>query len=315
MQLSPATFNHLTPRDSVGLFFLSGCVALTALALWLSSHQSLLLWMMGQILLAFALTQWFVLLHECGHDVLFRRKWLNLFSGHLASFFCFIPFSCWKPVHRKHHKWTGWKDLDPTTALLIAENFGAKQKIIIHICWKFWIPLFSVTYRLQNFWNLRRLRRIFWRIDQRRTFCRNICLLAIIYGGFTYWIATGQLTRHIALGVLLSLILQDLFLLSQHTHMPLKLSYGKKVESYPTLQQAAFTRSLHFPFWFAHYFLLHFNAHELHHMYPFVPGYCLGQIPHGTENEIGWWRWIREAKRLPGEVFLLQNRQQSGVRI
>ncbi len=59
--------------------------------------------------------------------------------------------------------------------------------------------------------------------------------------------------------------------------------------------------------------LLNFDAHELHHMSPFVPGYCLRRIPHQPANEIGRWRRLRTAKKLRGEFFLLRNREQSGV--
>jgi hypothetical protein len=50
-------------------------------------------------------------------------------------------------------------------------------------------------------------------------------------------------------------------------------------------------------------------------MYPFVPGYRLARIPYETENEIGCWTWIRRARALPGEVFLFQNRLESGADI
>ena len=59
-------------------------------------------------------------------------------------------------------------------------------------------------------------------------------------------------------------------------------------------------------------FVLHFDAHELHHMYPFVPGYYLRRIPYSPENEIPWWHWVAGAKRLRGDVLLFQNRLESG---
>ena len=61
--------------------------------------------------------------------------------------------------------------------------------------------------------------------------------------------------------------------------------------------------------------LLHFDAHELHHMYPFVPGYRLHGVAYTPQNEVGYWGWIRAAKRVPGEVFLFQNRTESGWEI
>lgn len=80
------------------------------------------------------------------------------------------------------------------------------------------------------------------------------------------------------------------------------------------IEQEVFTRSLRFPAWLSAW-LVRVDAHELHHMYPFVPGYRLSAIDYPTENEIGWWRWVRGAKRLPGEVFLFQNRDETGADI
>src|SRR5438105_4661928 len=82
-----AAFVHLKPRDLLGWLFLTGCAAATGLALWLSTMPSWVAWLGGQILLAFALLQWFVLLHEAGHNTLFRTRRLNRYAGTLAGFF------------------------------------------------------------------------------------------------------------------------------------------------------------------------------------------------------------------------------------
>ncbi|MFQ5543420.1 MAG: fatty acid desaturase family protein [Nitrospiria bacterium] len=305
-------FNHLKPRDHVGFLFLTSCIGLTGLSITLSILGGWILWGLGQVLLAVALVQWFILLHECGHETLFRTKHLNAISGHLASFFCVIPFRCWKKVHTLHHKWTGWQDLDPTTAPLIPRNLSYIEKVVINICWKYWIPLFSLIYRINNFWNIPRLRRIFSNAGQKKKLQWNILCLFILYSGFITWIGFTQILRLAGLGFLMSLIFQDPLLLSQHTHIPLNLSHGERVRPYPPLKQEVFTRSLKFPAWFSFCVLLHFDAHELHHMHPQVPGYCLRKISYIPQNEMYWWRWIKEVKRIPGEVFLYKNRDQTG---
>ena len=50
-------------------------------------------------------------------------------------------------------------------------------------------------------------------------------------------------------------------------------------------EQEVFTRSLRFPGWLSTA-LLGIDAHELHHMYPRVPGYRLRQIRYATQNEM-----------------------------
>jgi fatty acid desaturase len=71
---------------------------------------------------------------------------------------------------------------------------------------------------------------------------------------------------------------------------------------------------LKLPAWLSTW-LIHVDAHELHHMYPFVPAYRLKEIAYPTENEIGFLEWLKGAKRLRGEVFLFQNRLESGAPI
>jgi fatty acid desaturase len=83
------------------------------------------------------------------------------------------------------------------------------------------------------------------------------------------------------------------------------------VAPFPAIEQEPFTRSLRLPR-VASAFVLHFDAHELHHMYPFVPGYHLRRIPYSPEHEIGWWHWVSRAKQLRGDVLLFQNRLDTG---
>jgi hypothetical protein len=86
------------------------------------------------------------------------------------------------------------------------------------------------------------------------------------------------------------------------------------VQPFPPVEQGPFTRSLRLPAWLS-WLLLHFDAHELHHLYPAVPGYRLREIPYTPPNEEAWWPWIQEVKRLSGTRFLFgesDRRERSG---
>jgi len=291
------------------------CAGLTALALVLSTRDSWVVWAGGQLLLGVTLVQWFVILHECGHETLFRTRRLDVVVGHVASVFTLIPFQCWKRVHGQHHKWTGWQDRDPTTVALVPRPLGRGERFLTNVCWRFWIPLFSVLYRVGNFWNVRRLCRLFPPKAQRRALTLNVVLLGALYVGLAWGLGLARVGSLAGLGFVLSLLFEDPLLLSQHTHIPLNLSRGTRVRPYPTVEQEIFTRSLRFPSWFSVGVLLNLDAHELHHMYPFVPGYALRRIEYTPTNEVSWWQWVRRAKALPGEVFLFQNRTESGFDI
>lgn len=308
----PADLTDLIPRDRAGWLALAGCLALTLAGLGLATHGSWLLWGLGQAVVALALVQWFVLLHECGHDTLFRTRLLNRGVGQLAGFAALIPFESWRRVHARHHKWTGWQDLDPTTAALVPRPLGRGERWILDIAWRGWLPLFSVLYRVQNYWHLPRLWAMFPQARHRGRLAANLAALVVAYAGLAGLVGPGPLLRTIGVAVLLSLVLEDPLLLSQHTHVPLDRSGGQPVPPHPTLAQEIFTRSLRFPGWVSRAVLLGFDAHELHHMYPFVPGYDLRKIPYATHNEVSWWRWLLAAKRVPGPVFLFQDRRQSG---
>jgi fatty acid desaturase len=310
----PAELQHLRPSNLAGALAVGGVAAATALGIALALQPRLFPWAVGQLVLALALVQWFVVLHECGHDTLFRTRRFHPIVGRIASAFAAIPYACWTRIHGRHHRWTGWQDLDPTTATLVPRARPRLERVIVNICWKCSIPLFSVIYRLENYWHLPRLFRMFGSRVERIRMVRDSAILILLYVAVTWW--AGPVRMAIAFGpaLLLSLMAEDVLLLSQHTHIPQHVSHGASVRPFPAIEQEEFSRSLRLPSWLSA-MLLHFDAHELHHMYPFVPGYRLHGVAYTPHNEVGYWKWIKAAKRVPGEVFLFQNRTESGWEI
>ena len=268
-------------------------------------------WTVGQGVLAVALLQWFVLLHECGHGVLFRNRVANRLVGHLAGWFSTIPYSSWKPIHNLHHKWTGWQDLDPTTQSLVPRQLKPFERALMNLCWRFWIPAFTVLYRLSNFWNLPRLRS-FRRVDVTAVTI-EIVWMFLTYGAIVAWV--GPLSLLVAVGpaFVLSLMLIEPIMMSQHTHVPQKLSGGEDVPAHAAAAQVPFTRSLVFPAWFSRFVLVGFDAHELHHAYPAVPGYRLSEIDWEPPGRFDWLRWLVAVRSMRGEDFLFRNRDQTGM--
>jgi fatty acid desaturase len=307
---SPSKLTHLKATDAAGLAFAGSALALSAGGIWLSSRDAIWWWTAGQIVFSIALLQWFVLLHECGHQTLFRTRSLNRVAGSVAGFFALIPFEVWTHVHRQHHRWTGWQDLDPTTSTLVPRPRTALERGIVDLCWRLWIPLFSVVYRVGNFWNPWRLVRVEESRRRTRLIASAVGSLAI-YAAIGWWLGSSLVLRLTGLAVVASFVFEDMLLISQHTHVPMELSQGERVVPHRALDQERYTRSLRLPS-AASRFLVHIDAHELHHMYPFVPGYRLREIPYRVQNEVGWWRWIRSARAVPGDVLLFHNRHDTG---
>jgi fatty acid desaturase len=305
---------HLKPSNSAGTLLIASCVGLTSIALVLSTRTATWIWLIGQVFLAVALIQWFAVLHECGHETLFRSKRPHTLIGHIAGFFSIIPFHNWKRVHGRHHKWTGWQDVDPTTASLVPRQLSSVERTLVNVCWKLWIPLFAVLYRVNNFWNWPRLKALFPQPEDRARLAISSVALLAGYASMVVMVGPATLFRIVGVGVLLAFIAEDLLLLSQHTHIPQNVSHGESVRPFPAVEQEVFTRSLVFPRWLST-LLLHIDAHELHHMYPYVPGYRLSEVAYETENEIGLWAWVRGARAMPGELLLFHNRLETGADI
>jgi omega-6 fatty acid desaturase (delta-12 desaturase) len=306
---------HLKPRDSLGFIYLGLAIGLTSVSLWLSRLSGFGWWIAGQILLSLALLQWFCVLHEAGHKTLFRSGWLNRLSGHLAGFFALIPFDCWKLVHARHHRWTGWQDMDATTATLVPRALSQYEKVVVNLCWWLWLPLFSSIYRVSNYWYLPRLFRYFPKAEDRWRLALNVFSYVAAYSLLTWLVGSRQLMALVGLGLFLTLIMQDPLILSQHTHIPMQISHGETVVPFSPRDQEVFTRSLIFPAWFARGILINLDAHELHHVHTSIPGYYLHTLGRRTPNGVLWWKWLWKAKRMRADVLLFQNRNQTGFDI
>jgi fatty acid desaturase len=310
----PADLLPLRPSNAAGAAAFATCAGVSVAGVWLSSQPAWLPWIAGQIAVAFAFVQWFTVLHECGHDTLFRGRRLNAIAGQIAAACSLIPYAAWTRVHKRHHRWTGWQDIDPTAVALAPKPRGRLQRAVVSVCWKCWIPLFAVLYRTANYWHLPRLWTMFPERQERVRIVRDALLLAMLYALTVALVGPIVVARAIGLGLVLGLIAQDMLLLSQHAHVPQHLSHGDTVQPFRAIEQEAFTRSLRLPAWLS-MLMLHFDAHELHHMYPFVPGYRLKRVPYEPAHEVDWWTWMRASRRLDGAVLLFQSRTESGWEI
>ncbi|MEZ5319933.1 MAG: fatty acid desaturase [Vicinamibacterales bacterium] len=301
---------RLRPSDAIGGLVVAATLLATGVGIALALSPRLPVWATGQVVLAAALVEWFIVLHECGHGTMFARRGPNRWAGWIAGWFSLIPFATWRRIHQRHHKWTGWQDLDPTTAGLVPRPLGRLERATADWCWRLWIPLFAVLYRATNFWHVRRLRRLFPGVAGRRL---TAWTLAHAAGYVVLVVLVGPVTmaRLAGVALVLSFVAQEVLLISQHTHLPMTRSDGRGVAPYPPPAQERFTRSLRLPRLVSR-LALHFDAHELHHMFPAVPGYRLQSIAYRPAHEVPAWRWIPAARRVRGSVLLFQNRDETG---
>ncbi len=296
-----------------GFVFVAMVMGLTSLALHGAQDPRLWVWAASQGLLALALVQWFVLLHEAGHGTLFRSARANRWVGHLAGAWALIPFESWRRIHAMHHRFTGWQDLDPTTALLVPRPLSLLERRAVNVAWRCMLPLFSVAYRVQNFWNIQRVLHFLPGVRGGRDIRLNVWALVLVYATLVLALGPQALARWGGVGLILSLVVQDFLILGQHTHMPMGHSQGQPVALYAPSEQVPFTRSVLLPRWLS-WSLLGFDHHGLHHRYPRVPGYALHRLGESPANAVHWRRWRAASRRLCGTDFLFGRREQTGLK-
>lgn len=305
--------HDVSASNAYGLLYTGLAAALSGVGLIAALNDTLWVWMAGQLVLTLALVEWFVILHECGHRTLFRSRWMNQLVGAIAAFIVVIPYTAWRHVHARHHVWTGWQDRDITTETLVPRKLAGWERWAINAAWRTGMPLFSVLYRVQNFWNTRRLAKFLDAGLVRRIRIENSFFLTG-YVVLVVWLGPSDLFVLCGPGLLLALAIEDILLLSQHTHMPTQIAGSVRVQPLSPCAQQAYTRSLCLPRWLS-WMLLHFDAHELHHMHVRVPGYRLRSLGVQTPNQVYWWLWLRAAKKLSGVDFLFGSRDRTGMHL
>ena len=310
---SDTSKHGLSASNTQGLLYSMLALTLSGIGISGALSGNIWIWIAGQVILAFAFVEWFVILHECGHRTLFHSRWINQLMGAVSAFMALIPYTAWRHVHACHHVWTGWQDHDITTETLVPRPLARWERWVIDAAWRVWIPLFSVLYRVQNFWNTRRMARFLDAVLMRRIRLENIGFLAT-YTVLAAWLGPAELFMLCGPGLLLALAIEDILLLSQHTHMPTQIAGTARVQPLSPRAQQACTRSLCLPAWLSR-MLMHFDAHELHHMYVRVPGYHLRALGMQTPNEVRWWQWLCAAKKLSGKDFLFGSRNDTGMHL
>ena len=153
--------SQLKARDDKAFLSLLVPVILATSGMYLSMEKSVVLHWIGQLTLSFFFLQTFILLHECGHLNFFKTRFLNAFFGQIFGFLTMIPFYSWTHMHNLHHKWTGWRDLDPTTEKTVELQGAHFMRWIVNISWFLFIPIFFLSYMLSNYWNIFKIKRHF----------------------------------------------------------------------------------------------------------------------------------------------------------
>ena len=285
--------------------------ALLFTGIYLSYIDILWFYFGGQFILSFFFLQTFILLHECGHFSFFKSRLLNHVFGQIFGILTIIPFYNWRQIHYLHHIWTGWRDKDPTTEKTVEPSNSKAIRIITNISWRLYIPIFFLSYKFSNYWNLNKIKR-FLNVEKYRIAVVNLVLYILIYAVLIYFFG-GFLLVYVLPAFLLSLVWKELVILTQHSHIEIPVSNGNNVRPVSTLKQVEYSRSFYINPFISQYFLFGFNLHEVHHAYPGIPAYWLQNIDLGIEKKPKYKDWLSQAKSMKGEDYIFRTSKHTGI--
>ena len=101
---------YATPSDWRGLLQMLSVFAPLAALWWVvrqGAHRSPWIAVAATLLLSLFLLRGFVLMHDCGHNSLFRSRSLNRIGGFLLGVLAGMPQPVWAENHRYHHTTNG----------------------------------------------------------------------------------------------------------------------------------------------------------------------------------------------------------------
>lgn len=289
--------------NTMAFLYLLSPLLFVVIGLYLSLSETFgMLYILGQISLSIFFFQCFILLHETGHYSYFKSSLLNRIAGNIFALLAFIPFTSWVAIHNLHHKWTGYRDKDPTTEGTVSPKFSASIKFLVNFSWFFFIPLFTIGYRIGNYWNIKKLKK---HLPERKlpAIYLNMVLQALIYASIFYFFGSW-IVDHILPAYILSLMISDLFILSQHSHIEIPLSNGKEVKPMRFSDQVQYTRSVSVFKNIGRFVYFNFHLHELHHAYPILPAYYLDKTEIKMPNTVKFIDYLIDAKKMKGIDFI-----------
>ncbi len=294
------------PHTLVSLGVLAVMATLLFFGWRLSSSTSWPAFLLSQVLLATVFFQGFALLHECGHSTASPHEWVNTTLGHLASIVCFLPFHPWRLIHQQHHLWTGNLERDPTLGAVRRWRTSGRVPPLLRRAWRSWVPLFAAVQHVVMWTYPLRLHRA--PDTNRRHLVRcafSVGFLVAAYGALIALLGRDLHPRRFALALVIYLVATELVNLPHHVGAP---TTTRRLAPW---EQWLSSRSCVYPRGVSELFVLNFNFHIEHHIFPFLPWYRLRQaralvrqaLGQHYQEEAGIAWNLRNRKRELGEVI------------
>ncbi len=292
----------------LGIFFL-----FAILGILFSQSPYFLVYLLGQFILIFVMLNSQILLHELGHGFFLKHKKMNHVFGHLIALGPIIPYQPWVLVHGQHHRWSGNKYKDPTMLTKSYDELKEREKKIINFCWKYWIPIFGISYSIRAFWQLKELNRNF--PDHKLSVLISMIIPFVVYLPLLIFIP-GPFLKTWLPAYYIFMAIGEPLLFSQHVHIDqadARYDDFEVAQSFHVKDQDIFSRTLVFPDWFSKWILLGFNQHAIHHIFPNLPAYEYSRVKETFPNTVPWKNWYAFSKSTDVCTLLFKTNKETGL--
>lgn len=243
--------------------------ALAAVVLALLATDTRATYWSAQLLIPIVMFQAFGILHDCGHGSFSSSRFVNSLVGHYVSVLCCLPYLPWKYVHTEHHVWAGNPERDPGLAIVRRAREGKLPWIMLG-AWRSWLPLAGFAQHLV-FWTYPIAKAREGKLTRERLLkCAGSVLWMFGALAALHWLAPQLFSiRNFLPGALLYLVFVELVNIPHHTGLT---AFDERL---PLWEQHLPTRSCDYPPIISELFVLNFNFHIEHHLFPNLPWYRL----------------------------------------
>ena len=240
-----------------------------------------------QILLGTSIFRCFVLLHDCGHYSLVSNRRLNILIGTIMSIICVTPLVAWREIHRKHHRWVGIVDKDPTSEGLVkfetSQQHSAIAVAFLRLIWMLRLPFPALVFTVNTIW-LYPLQ-IYKEGKKKESLNAAASFLVILATHFALvlWLGISIYATYFFPALLFSYIWYEMINLTHHAGL-YTLHFETQSKPIPISEQEEFCRSAQMPKWLSLIMSYHFTLHTEHHLFPSIPWHHLPAVKVQMEN-------------------------------
>jgi fatty acid desaturase len=192
----------------------------------------------------------------------------------------------------------------------VSPSSSKAKNSIVNIAWKLGIPMFYLSYKLSNYWNLFKIKR-FINPKKYRKVKTQVLVYLFVYALLFYFF-WKFIVQVFIFAFAISLLWKELVIMTQHSHIEIPISNQKEVKPISYLEQVKYTRSFYVHTIFAKYFLYNFNLHEAHHAHPAIPAYKLASINIDTPRRPAFFYWFYRAKKMKGVDYIFKTSKHTG---